>query len=244
MAALAVAALALLAPMARPRTVAAAAVVEIGGPAGTTVLVDGLPAGRLPLATPLVLEPGTHWIRCELPGHQPFESELAIADGDARVRLQARLTKLRRREALAYGLVFAGLGQHYVGRPRLGWALSALEAGGLLAGLSGELSFRDRKDDYAVLYAAYRNAITDEEIAARRAAAEAKYAQMEDAQSLRDAGLAVAAGAVVVGLLDAWLRFPSVEAGAGPLPATAATGGAGRADDAPAAVHVGWAARF
>jgi hypothetical protein len=84
---------------------------------------------------------------------------------------------------------------------------------------------------------------------------------MENAESLRDTGLLVAAGAVVVGVLDAWLRFPAVDAGAGPMPGqrsaldaadgpegslAAGAGAAGRAAGgiADSAVHVGLALRF
>ena len=69
------------------------------------------------------------------------------------------------------------------------------------------------------------------------------------------------AGAVVVSVLDAWLRFPAVDAGAGPLPgqrsaldtadgpAGSLAGGAGAASRAAggiadSAVHVGLALRF
>jgi hypothetical protein len=97
---------------------------------------------------------------------------------------------------------------------------------------------RNRRDDYVVLYDAYLGAITDEEIAARRAEAEAAWNQMEDAESLRRTGLLVAAGAVVVSVLDAWLRFPSLETGAGLLPTAAA------ASASSAALHVAWTARF
>ncbi len=220
---------------------ASAASLIVDGPPGASVLIDGRSAGVLPLGAPLAVEPGAYELRCELRGYQPFVAELTVAEPDELLRVVARLTPLRRPAALLYGLVFAGFGQQYVGRPRLGWALSALELGGLAAALAGELSYGNRRDDYEALYDAYLNAITAGAIAAAREAAAQKYAQMEDAESLRDTGLIVAAGAVTVGLLDVWLRFPSVEAGAGAVPAHAA---APRDGLVPAAVHVAWIARF
>lgn len=223
-------------------TTAAAATLEIEGPAGAAVTVDGAPTGRLPLASPIALEPGLHQVTCALRGCEPFMADVLITQESAAHRLCARLIPLRRRDGVLYSFVFAGLGQRHIGRPALGWALTGLEAGGLVAGLAGELSLRNRRDDYAVFYDAYRNAITDEEIAARRAAAEAAWSRVEDAESLRRTGLLVAAGAVAVSVLDAWLRFPSLEAGAGLLPTAATT--ATTAPASGAALHVAWTARF
>jgi hypothetical protein len=219
-------------------TIAAAATLEVDGPAGAAVTVDGAPIGRLPLASPVALEPGLHVVTCALRGCELFTADVLIVQESAAHRLRARLIPLRRRDGVLFNLVFAGLGQRHIGRPTLGWALTGLEAGGLVAGLAGELSLRNRRDDYAVLYDAYRNALTDEAIAARRAETEAAWSAVENAESLRRTGLLVAAGAVVVSVLDAWLRFPSLETGAGPLPETAAASASG------ATLHVAWTARF
>ncbi|NTV03499.1 hypothetical protein HGA89_01100, partial [bacterium] len=51
-----------------------------------------------------------------------------------------------------------------------------------------------------------------------------------------------AVGAVVVSALDAWLRFPSLEAGAGPAPAPPPGFAAGPADAS--GFHVGWSLRW
>jgi hypothetical protein len=219
-------------------TTAAAATLEVDGPVGAAVTVDGAPIGRLPLGSPVALEPGLHVVTCALRGCELFTADVLIVQESAAHRLCARLIPLRRRDGVLFSLVFAGLGQRHIGRPTLGWALTGIEAGGLVAGLAGELSLRNRRDDYVVLYDAYLGAITDEEIAARRAEAEAAWNQMEDAESLRRTGLLVAAGAVVVSVLDAWLRFPSLETGAGLLPTAAA------ASASSAALHVAWTARF
>ncbi|MHB8079233.1 MAG: peptidase associated/transthyretin-like domain-containing protein, partial [Candidatus Krumholzibacteriia bacterium] len=177
-------------------TTAAAATLDIDGPAGAAVTVDGTPLGRLPLAAPVSLEPGLHVVTCALRGCELFTADVLITHQQAVHRLYARLIPLRRRDAALYSFVFAGLGQQHIGRPTLGWALTGLEAGGLVAGLAGELTLRNRRDDYAVLYDAYLSAITDQEIVARRAAAAAAWSKVEDAASLRRTGLLVAAGAV------------------------------------------------
>jgi hypothetical protein len=218
---------------------ARAATLEIDGPAGAAVTVDDAPIGRLPLASPVALEPGLHQVTCALRGYELFAADILITQESAVHRLCARLIPLRRRDGVLFNLVFAGLGQRHIGRPALGWALTSLEAGGLITGLAGELSLRNRRDDYAVLYDAYLNAITDEAIASRRAETETAWSRVEDAESLRRTGLLIAAGAVVVSVLDVWLRFPSFEAGAGLLPTAAATPPA-----SDAALHVAWTTRF
>jgi hypothetical protein len=228
---------------------ARAATLEIDGPAGATVSLDGAPLGRLPLASRVSLAPGLHVVTCALRGCEPFTADVLITQESAAHRLCARMIPLRRRDGVLFNCVLAGLGQRHIGRPTLGWALTGLEAGGLVAGLAGELSLRNRRDDYLVIYDAYLNAVTDAEIAARRADAAAAWSRVEDAESLRRTGLLVAAGAVAVSVLDAWLRFPSLEAGTGSLPTAAlapeAPSLAAAAPPAPgAALHVGWTARF
>lgn len=244
---------------------ARAARLEVAGPAGAALEIDGRALGPLPLAGPLELEPGIYDLACRLQGHQPFRHELLFGASDEVIRLQIRLTPLSRKDALLYGSVLAGLGQHYVGRPRLGWALTVAELGGLATAVVGETSLRSRRDDYLVMYDAYGHALDEDDIAARKLAADEAYGKMKDAQALRDTGLIVAAGAVVVGLLDLLLRFPAVAAGPGELPRVArgaavpvfsrsdppggsvASGGEpfGTAGGgAAAAVHVGWSMAF
>jgi hypothetical protein len=222
---------------------ARAATLEIEGPAGAAVTLDGRAVGTLPLAAPLTLAPGDHTVACALRGCETLTTRFTVADPSETRRLRARLTPLRRREALLYSLAFAGLGQRYVGRPTLGLAFSALEAGGLLAGLTGELALRNSRSDYLVLEDAYRHALDPAYIASTRAAADAAWRDVQDAESLRRTGLLVAAGAVVVSALDAWLRFPGLEAGAGAMPEQAAAAPVAGATPA-AAVHLAWTARF
>jgi hypothetical protein len=48
---------------------------------GATVSVDGQPMGRLPLAEPLLLEPGRHTLSVELTGHGAERAELDVTAG-------------------------------------------------------------------------------------------------------------------------------------------------------------------
>lgn len=235
--------------------------LELEGPPGTVVTLSGRELGTLPLPGPVPLTTGEHPLMARCRGYVPFERSLLIQEDGERMRLRLRMTTLSRRDAVLYSLALAGLGQHYVGRPLLGWTLTALEVGGVVAAIGGELAYTNHRSDYLVLYDEYRNAIDEADVLAKRAAAEKSWRDMENAESLRDTGLLVAAGAVVVSVLDAWLRFPAVDAGAGPLPgqrsaldaadgpegalavgADAASRAAGGVADS--AVHVGLALRF
>jgi len=225
------------------------AFLQVGGPAGAHVLIKGKEVGRLPLGGPLALAPGDYLVEGELGGYAPFHEEMDFENPGEQVLLQLRLIPLHRRDALFYSLVLAGLGENYVGRPVLGYALSAAEVGGVVAAIGGQLLYTNHRNDYLVLYDAYRHAVSDADVASRRAEAQDAWNKMRNAQSLRNTGLLVAAGSVVVGMLDSWLRFPSIEAGPG---ATAAAAGAGagaelaeRADPiaAPSA-HVACTLRF
>lgn len=240
-----------------------AGLLELEGPPGAVVTLSGRELGTLPLPGPVPLTTGEHALTARCRGYVPFERALLIQEDGERMRLRLRMTTLSRRDAVLYSLALAGLGQHYVGRPLLGWTLTALEVGGVAAAIGGELAYTNHRSDYLVLYDAYRNAIGEEDLLAKRAAADKAWRDMENAESLRDTGLLVAAGAVVVSVLDAWLRFPAVAAGAGPVPVqrsaldapggpagalagAAAAGAAGRAAGgvADSAVHLGLALRF
>lgn len=238
--------------------------LELEGPPGAVVTLSGRELGALPLPGPVPLTTGEHPLVARCRGYVPFERSLLIQEDGERMRLRLRMTALSRRDAVLYSLSLAGLGQHYVGRPLLGWTLTALEVGGVVAAIGGELAYTNHRSDYLVLYDVYRNAIGEEDLLAKRAAADKAWRDMENAESLRDTGLLVAASAVVVSVLDAWLRFPAVAAGAGPAPVqrsaldagddfegslAGTAGGAGAASRAAGggadrAVHVGLTLRF
>jgi tetratricopeptide (TPR) repeat protein len=51
-------------------------------PKGATVSLDGEEIGKVPLAQPLVMEPGEHLLVIRLKGHTPFEEKLTLSAGD------------------------------------------------------------------------------------------------------------------------------------------------------------------
>ena len=137
-----------------------------------------------------------------------------LDDGENR-RVMARLIPLRRRTAIATGLVFAGMGQHYSGQHIRGWIYNALEAGGLITALTGELQRSNYRKDYLLLMGEYDQQINADRIEYYRQEALAAYSDMEDMEQLRNTGLWITGGAVLLGLLDSVIFFPAVETGMG-----------------------------
>lgn len=208
------------------------ATLDITGPAGATVRINGLRLRALPLNDPLTLAPGTYVVEAELDGYLPFRQTVQLEEDGSHFRLQIRFDRLSRRTAWTSSVLFAGLGQFYVGRPVRGWIYAVAEAGGLVAALVGELQRSDHRKDYLLLMDAYNGSINADEVTYYREQADAAYAKMEDAEKLRDTGLIVALTAIGVSVADALLTFPHVEGGPGPVPPAAdygydATGGQG-----------------
>lgn len=197
---------------------AAAATLELTGPAGATVALNDRPLGRFPLADPLDLPPGRYDIHCHQDGHLPYTYTVRLLSNDDWQRVTVRLVPLSRRTAWSSNLLLAGLGQHYLGHGRRGYVYNAVEIGGLLTALAGELQRSNLESDYLKLADLYNRAVNAEEITRLRGEAETKYNDMQDMESLRDTGLIVAGGAIVVSIVDALLSFPAVAAGGGTVP--------------------------
>ncbi len=234
-----------LAPAALALTLAgpaAGATLLLTGTPGAAVRLDGRELGTLPLDAQDVAA-GAHTLSATLKGMLPLDLEMRIDAEDAVVRHHLRLQPMSRRDAVSYSLLLAGLGQRYEGRPTLGWILTATEVGGLLTALAGELAVQNHRDDYDLAMANYREALLPDEVAFYRDQADDAWTAADDAGRLRDTAAAVAVGAVVVSVIDAWLRFPSLEAGAGPAPAPPPEFAAGAAT-AGSGFHVGWSLRW
>jgi hypothetical protein len=222
---------------------AAGATLVLTGTPGAAVRLDGRDLGTLPLDA-VTVAAGAHTLSASREGMLPLDVEVRIDDEEAVIRRHLRLLPMSRRDAVTYSLVLAGLGQRYEGRPLLGWVLTAAEAGGLLTALAGELALQNHRDDYDLAMANYREAMLPQDIAFYRAQAADAWAAADDAAGLRDTAAAVAVGAVVVSVLDAWLRFPSLDAGAGPAPAPPPGFAAAGGPSSVTGFHVGWSLRW
>lgn len=202
-----------------PAAGAGAATLQLAGPAGAVVKVNGAMVGFLPLAEPLTMPPGNYEIVCELPGCMPHRQTIRFDQDDDWRHVTVRVLPYSRKTAVFSNLALAGLGPRYLGHSQRGWLYTAAEAGGLLAALAGELGRSSAQKEYLLARDAYSSVINAGDIAALRAEADGHYQDAVDAADLRDLGLAVAAGAIVVSMLDSWLSFGAVSAGAGDLPA-------------------------
>lgn len=222
---------------------AAGATLLLTGTPGAAVMLDGRDLGRLPMDA-LTVAAGAHTLSAKLHGMLPLDIEVRIDEEEALIRQHLRLQPLSRRDAVVYSLVLAGLGQRYEDRPVLGWALTVAEAGGLLTALAAELALQNHRDDYNLAMANYRQAMLPAEISAFRAQAADAWAAADDAAGLRDTAVTVAVGAVVVSVLDAWLRFPGLDSGAGPAPAPPTELAASVGTAPGAGFHVGWSLRW
>lgn len=222
---------------------AAAATLRISGPPGGTLKVNGHEIGSLPLSAPLELPRGIYDVSYEARGFQDFSEVVVLGEDDAWSHLQVRPVRLSRSAAVRGNLLFAGVGQHYMGHGWRGWIYTAAEAGGLLAALGGEIQRGQYSDDYKLYKAQYDAAISPGEIQRYRGLAVQAYGDMQDAADRRDASLLLAAGAVVVSMLDAFIFFPGADIGPGPVPPMQGEAPHDAAADM-FALHAGWRVAF
>jgi hypothetical protein len=197
---------------------AGAATLVVDGPAGASVTINGEPVGFFPLDGPLVLSPGTYELSSDMPGYIPFSTTVVLQWDKDWQQVTVRLIPLSRRTAWSSNILFAGLGQHYMGAGTRGWIYNVAEAGGLLVALGAEIQRSNLRQDYLKLKDNYDEAINADDIARYKAEADQAYSDMKDKEDLRNTGLLVAGGAIVVSIVDALLFFPAIEAGPGAGP--------------------------
>lgn len=223
-----------------------AATLVIDGPAGAAVTLNGEAAGFFPLDGPLELSVGSYEIRSELPGYIPFTATVNLGWDTAWQQVTVRLIPLSRRTAWSSNLLFAGLGQRYLGQKTRGWIYTAAEAGGLLVALGAEIQRSNSRQDYLKLKDNYDRAINADDIARYKAEAEQAYGDMKDKEDLRNTGLLVAGSAILVSVIDALIFFPAIEAGpgAGPVRTGAVPDGLPDNDHALTTVHAAVTLKF
>ena len=197
---------------------ASAITLEITGPPGASLVINGRDMGFFPLDGPLELEAGIYDIKSELRGHIAYEHELDLPVDVEWQRLAVRLVPFSRKTAWTSNLLFAGLGQHYLGKSTRGYIYNLAEAGGLLVALVSELERSNLRKDYLNLQEQYDQSINADDITRFRESADQAYSDMKDAEEMRNTGLIVAGSAIAISIIDAIVFFPSIEAGAGPVP--------------------------
>lgn len=218
---------------------AAAGTLEITGPAGVAVTVNGQEIGILPLDGPVGTQVGEYRIEASHPGFVDFEQTVYFfAELDVH-RITVRLLPLSRKTAWSSSILYAGLGQFYLGHDTRGWIYATAETAGLLTALYGELQRSNHRSDFNAIQAEYDQTFNGDEARALRAQLEQAHADMEKAEDLRNTGLMVAVVAIGVSVVDALISFPDVETGPGLVPLQ--TGWRDEPQPGPdfASVHVG-----
>ena len=226
------------------------ATLAVKGPDRADVLLNGRPVGTLPLSDPLTVKPGVYRLRCVIRGYRPFEVPVNVGEPQGEYVVYASLTRMSRAVAVGRDILWAGLGQDYLDRPGLGHTLTVIEAGGVATAIAGEHLARSRRADYNNAYDAYQHAVSESAIAAAKQSADSDWRKVKDATDLRRDGVIVAVCAVAVGVLDAWLRFPGIDAGpaGGPAHAMSAADpadlGAARGEAAVPGIRIAWRVPF
>lgn len=98
--------------------------VDVRGEAGASVSVDGRPAGRLPLARPIEVDAGRHYLTVTRRGRRPLARELDLARGQS-VAVTAPLPSTGQRRAVRW--VFVGGGALALGAGATAWWASSLD---------------------------------------------------------------------------------------------------------------------
>ncbi len=195
-----------------------AATLEITGPNGASVVINDRIMGFLPLDKPLTLAPGKYEIKSELPGYLPFETTLTLNEVTDWKRLQIRPVVMSKTTAWTSNLLFAGLGQHYMGKSLKGYFFNLAEATGLVVAIGGEMQRTNYRKDYQLLKDKYDSAINPGDQQYYKELADQAYADMEEMEKMRNTGLLVAGGAIVLSILDSVFLFPAAEMGPGEVP--------------------------
>ena len=197
---------------------AMAGILEITGPPGVAVTINDEEVGVLPLDGPIGTRVGEYVVKASHPGYVPFEQTVIFFAEEDVNRITVRLLPLSKKTAWTSSILYAGLGQFYLGHKTRGWIYATAETAGLLTAIYGELDRSNKKSDYLSIQDAYNSEINGDEAARLRDDMDQAYQDMLGAEDLRNTGLIVAVGAITLSVIDALISFPHVESGPGLVP--------------------------
>lgn len=186
-------------------TRSAAATLDVLGPVGAEVVVDGELQGTLPLPAPLELPHGQLLIvQVRQPGFVTHEEQVVLKTADTAQVMQVQLLPLSRRTAVISSALVAGTGQFYQGRFTAGWIQLTLQLGAWASVVYGELQFQDKRDEYLALDQEYREALAPTQIADAREARDAARDDLDSAKLWRNASIGAVVALAVWSAWDAW----------------------------------------
>jgi hypothetical protein len=182
-----------------------AATLEVIGPAGAEIVLDGETVGYLPLSEPMDLSHGVLYeLEVRKPGYLTHSESIWLDKPETEMVLEVELLSLNRRAAVISSALLAGTGQFYQGRRTAGWIQLGLQVAAWASVVHFEVEFEDRRDEYEKLDQQYKEALTPPDIQRLRDERDSSWSDMEDAKNWRNASI----GAVVViaaySAWDAW----------------------------------------
>jgi len=182
-----------------------AATLNVVGPAGAEIVIDGMVVGILPLPAPVEL-PHARMLMLEVRrnGYISHEQQVWLPNPETEMSIDVDLLILSRKTAVVSSSLLAGTGQFYQGRRTAGWIQLGLQLTAWGSVIAGELAFQDKRDEYETLDQEYQDALAPSEITRLRDERDATWEEMQDAKTWRNASI----GAVVIiaaySAVDAW----------------------------------------
>jgi hypothetical protein len=138
-------------------TEAVAATLNVIGPQGSEVVVDGVVVGILPLSAPLEFPHGQMlMLEVRRNGFIGHEQQVWLPNPETEMSIEVDLLTLSRKTAVMSSTLLAGTGQFYQGRRTAGWIQLGLQLTAWGSVIVGELVFKDRRDEYEMLDQEYR----------------------------------------------------------------------------------------
>lgn len=181
------------------------ATLDVIGPPGAEIVLEGEVLGILPLAEPIELPHGRLLlIYVRKPGHITHEEQVFLERVETEKTVEVELLALSRGTAVAISALLAGSGQFYQGRKTAGWIQLSLQATAWGSAIYGELVFKDKRDEYESLDQQYQDALVPSEIERLRAERDEKWNELKDAESWRNWSLAAVAAIAAYSAFDAW----------------------------------------
>ena len=214
-----------------------AARLDVRGPVGAEVLVDGEAVGTLPFDQWIRLETGEYDLEVRAPGYVVHQEVVKVTSPEDEIVLDLDLLPLSRWQAVGSSTVLAGLGQLYQRRPVTGWTMRALQitAWGALA--ATEAQYQSARDDYQEAVVAYEQAITAGQIRIAREDMEVAFDDVESKNDLRTYATVAVVAIGAWSVFDAWRAHSGFFAGPDvDAPAFSSVGPAGGMP----AIRAGW----
>ncbi len=190
-----------------------AARLDLRGPAGAEVLIDGEVRGELPLDEPIEIATGLRMLAVRAPGYAVHREPVQVDGPEDRITIDLDLVRLSRWQAMGSSSVLAGLGQLYQRRPVSGWTMMALQAGAWLSLAGAEAQYQDARDDYLEAVTAYEDAITSAEVRRARESMDETFDDVESKNDLRTYATVAIIAIGAYSVFDAWRAHGSFFAG-------------------------------